>query len=91
MDVNEVSSTRLVWLRCIGISFHAWNVKVFKSISSTWGNFISVDKCTLEKLSFGVGRVLIFMSCSTSINGVVKLDLGGKLYLFWLMRNTSNE
>ncbi|GKV35119.1 hypothetical protein SLEP1_g43433 [Rubroshorea leprosula] len=39
-----VATERFVWVKCFGVSLHAWGPDLFNTIATLWGKFISLDE-----------------------------------------------
>ncbi|KAI8567311.1 hypothetical protein RHMOL_Rhmol02G0111300 [Rhododendron molle] len=71
---------RFVWLNCIGMLLHVWNLDSFRKIGEKWGAFMKVDESTLHCLSFTNGRVLVATEIMSTIEDSIQLDIDGILY-----------
>ncbi|PSS08274.1 Endonuclease [Actinidia chinensis var. chinensis] len=58
-SMGAASTSRVVWLNCTGIPLEAWCFSTFKSIGSQWGNVLTLDRETSNRVSFDKGRILI--------------------------------
>ncbi|GAB4840906.1 hypothetical protein Ancab_021666, partial [Ancistrocladus abbreviatus] len=76
----EVSSERMVWLRCCGVPLHTWNFAFFVRMASIWGSFILLDGATSGKKCFDVPGCLF---------PPVPQDLSQGLFQSWWMASGS--
>ncbi|GFS37592.1 hypothetical protein Acr_00g0052930 [Actinidia rufa] len=56
---KAASTSRVVWLNCTGIPLEAWYFSTFKSIGSQWGNVLTLDRETSNRLSFDKGKGIV--------------------------------
>ncbi|GAB4837465.1 hypothetical protein Ancab_002325, partial [Ancistrocladus abbreviatus] len=68
---QAISQQRLVWLRCIGVPLHLWNLNFFTRFAERWELLISMDASTSSHSSLAVARMLILTTHPKTIDGTL--------------------
>ncbi|KAL3629987.1 hypothetical protein CASFOL_026299 [Castilleja foliolosa] len=58
-DKSDVASRRNVWINVYELQLHLWNINSYKTISSSVGTLIEVDKATQMKTDLSKVRLLV--------------------------------
>ncbi|KAH7841442.1 hypothetical protein Vadar_029922 [Vaccinium darrowii] len=77
---DAASLSRLVWLKIRGMPLNAWELKSFKKIAESWGEFLTLDQETLSMEAFDVGRLLMVTSCKYKIDEWINVIVKGRNY-----------
>ncbi|KAH7840800.1 hypothetical protein Vadar_021810 [Vaccinium darrowii] len=77
---GDASSLSLVWLKIRGMPSNAWELKSFKKIVESWGEFLTLDQETLSMEAFDVGRLLMVTSCKYKIDEWINVIVKGRNY-----------
>ena len=72
-------ASRVVWLNAYGVQLHLWNATFF-NIWKLWGDIISLDDSTSNRLRFSVGKIKISIELLEIRNQVIYLESKGKSY-----------
>ncbi|GKV19934.1 hypothetical protein SLEP1_g30130 [Rubroshorea leprosula] len=86
-----VAQERFVWLRCQGVPVHAWGPKVFATIGSVWGKFLTLDDSTSRKLRFDIGRMLISTPVMDFISKSISIGVNGEPYTIKVMEEEATN
>ncbi|XP_028116483.1 uncharacterized protein LOC114314227 [Camellia sinensis] len=78
-DLPMVTS-RLVWLHCYGIPFHAWNTSTLHSIGSLWGDILRVEDNLAGSKTLNCGKVLVHTRALEAINSSVEVECNRRIY-----------
>lgn len=77
---SYVGSSRLTWIKCLGVPLHAWNEKFFSDITVSLGKFCMVDDSTANKARLDFGRILIKTSIPETINRVITIQVDDQIF-----------
>ncbi|KAI8015701.1 hypothetical protein LOK49_LG05G02286 [Camellia lanceoleosa] len=75
-----METSRLVWLHCYGIPFHAWNTSTLQSIGSLWGEIIRLEDNLVESKSLNCGKVLVHTRSMETINSSVEVECNKRIF-----------
>ncbi|GFZ20781.1 hypothetical protein Acr_28g0014860 [Actinidia rufa] len=67
---EAASTSRVVWLNCTRIPLEAWCFSTFKSIGSQWGNVLTLDRETSNRVRGRNYRVRIREEAFTEVKGI---------------------
>ncbi|KAH7850469.1 hypothetical protein Vadar_033471 [Vaccinium darrowii] len=88
---DAASLSRIVWLKVRGMPLNAWELKSFKKIAESWGEFLTLDQETLSMDAFDVGRLLITTSCKYKIDEWINVVVKGKNYRVQVWEEECND
>ncbi|CAL5431591.1 unnamed protein product [Camellia sinensis] len=72
--------SRLVWLHCYGIPFHAWNTSTLQSIGSLWGEIIRLEDNLVDSKSLNCGKVMVHTRSMEAINSSVEVECNKRTF-----------
>ncbi|KAI8012078.1 hypothetical protein LOK49_LG06G01135 [Camellia lanceoleosa] len=75
-----METSRVVWLHCYGIPFHAWNNSTLHSIGSYWGEIIRLEDNFVDSNSLNCGKVMVHTRSMEAINSSVEVQCNNRTY-----------
>ena len=69
-----------VWVLLEEVPLQVWHPKVFQSLGNSWGQFVCLDECTVNRSRLDVARMLIRVESSLHIPSSVSVAVGGSTH-----------
>ncbi|KAH7848860.1 hypothetical protein Vadar_009323 [Vaccinium darrowii] len=88
---DAASLLRLIWLNIRGMPLNAWELKSFKKIAESWGEFLVLNQEMLSMDSFDVGRLLIVTNCKYKIDEWINVIVKGRNYQVQVWEEECND
>jgi hypothetical protein len=77
---KEVAEERMVWVRCQGLPFQAWDDDFIVSLNNMLDCFVSLDSSTMNKNRLDVVRILILTSSWDAIQKIINVHIDGHVF-----------
>ena len=69
-----------VWVLLEEVPLQVWHPKFFQFLGNSWGQFVCLDECTVNRFRLDVARMLIKVESSLHIPSSVSVAVGGSTH-----------